>query len=470
MNDITIRPFNKDDIKEIECRFAVYVPPALDERGRPSRDDWHVVKENVHLKDGSTVPNVHFIKNFPIQYHVTREAFRKHSSKKEWEELRKVQTFKTTRGRVLQEAAIQLGQRNFNGSLRRLSRSPYLYGTDIESTAIIKQKYRDKYVGEATPLTVAGFDTETDMIRGHGRINMATLSFKDRVFTAVTEEFVSGITGAREKLMKLWDKYMGEVAKKRGIKKWELEFVDSDLGVIRSCFQKAHEWSPDIIEVWNIDYDMTEMLKCIEGYGLDPKDFFSDPRLPKESRFFEYKRGQSQKKTEGGKITPIKPAARWHTVLAPAGFYFLDGMCAYRHLRNGQGEEPSYGLDAIMKKHIKRGKLDFDGLEETDGPDWHIAMQSKFPLEYVIYNVWDSIGMEELEEEITDLSVSLPLQAGPSDWRNFNSQPRRVCDELHFYVQKCDPPHVMGTTSDNMVEEEDKYVVSLSNWINNLAL
>ena len=44
---------NNSDIKARECRFAVYCPPAEGEG-----DDYHLIKEAVHLNDGTIVPRV----------------------------------------------------------------------------------------------------------------------------------------------------------------------------------------------------------------------------------------------------------------------------------------------------------------------------------------------------------------------------------------------------------------------------
>ena len=474
MNNITTRPFKREEIKDIECRFVTYVPPATDSFGRVERDDYHIVKELIHLKDGRTVPHLHFIQNYEYKFWVTRPAWQNHKSKKEWEEVSKLQEFRTTKSQMTERVAGALQMKHVlrnsakkrpHQIMRELATSPYLYGTDAESTVLIKQMYRKHFKSEGTEQTVACFDTETDMIRGHGKINIATLSFKDKIVTSVTEQFLQGIPNAKEKLHVLFKELLGDLVEKRNIK-WELNIVQNDLQVIKSCFKRAHEWQPDIVSIWNIDFDMDKMLDTCRAHSVDPKDIFSDPRVPKNNRFFEFKKGSAQKKTEGGKITPIKPAARWHTVFAPASFYFLDAMCVYRHLRNGQGEEPSYGLNAIMKKHIKRGKLNFDAVKDVEGPDWHIEMQTNYPLEYVIYNVFDTVGMELLDEEITDVSVSLPLQAGPSDWKNFNSQPRRVCDEMHFFA--LEDGYVMGTTGDKMVDEHDSLTIGLSNWISML--
>lgn len=55
-----------DEIIAKECRFAVYIPP-IEYNG----DDFHLVKEAVHYKDGTIKPNIRFIKNYKRDFYVT---------------------------------------------------------------------------------------------------------------------------------------------------------------------------------------------------------------------------------------------------------------------------------------------------------------------------------------------------------------------------------------------------------------
>jgi hypothetical protein len=173
--------------------------------------------------------------------------------------------------------------------------------------------------------------------------------------------------------------------------------------------------------------------------------------------------GQSQKVTASGKVTPIPPHARWHTVQTPASFYVIDAMCAYKQVRTGKQEERSYSLEAILNKHLKRGKLKFSAADHLAKAEQHIFLQRHHPVEYIIYNVFDCIGLEMLDEKTKDLSVSVPSGAAMSDYSKFNSQPRRVVDKLHYFVME--RGKIIGTTSDEMSLEFDMHTISLRDWI-----
>jgi hypothetical protein len=441
-----------------ECRFAVYCPPP--ERGMP---DMHFVKEIVHEPDGTTRPNLRALRDYKRPFWITQEGARNHQDKKEWEDLDKVKKFESTQTDLIFNAAKALGQPWFRGSLRDLHASPYIYGSDILSTAIIKRSYQDNFPGLTTPYTAAMFDIETDVNHGTEEIVMATLSMKKRVVTAVTERFLQGHSDVINRLKALMNKYLGDVVAKREIE-WEIVIVKDELQVVTTCFDRAHQWKPDFVAIWNIDFDMQKVLKALERRAVNPADIFSDPSVPPEYRHFRYKQGPKMKVTASGKKTPIKPSAQWHTVYCPASFYFIDAMCAYRHIRTGSAEEQSYSLDNILKKHKLGGKLSFEEADHLSGIDWHQFMQERYPLEYVVYNVFDCVSMEMLDEITTDLSLTLPLFSGCSDFENFKSQPRRTADNLHYFCLQ-QKKRVIASTSSEMATDLDKLTVGLDGWI-----
>lgn len=459
----------EDTVVARECRFAVFCPPP----DRDGQTDLHVVKEIVHHADGTTSPNLRFIYNYKRPFWITNKGMRNHKQKKEWESLENVRRHECTQSQLVRAVTRAIGKPwldNGRGDMRKImrkiARDPYIYGTDILSTAIIKRYYQDRYPDHITPYTAAMYDTETDVIRGTEEIIMGTLSFQKRVFTAIAKVYLEqkladGIDVLAE-LHKKLHHYLGPYVEKRQIE-WEVIIVDHEYQIVEECFKRAHAWQPDWVAVWNIDFDMQKSIRALEKAGIHPKDVFSDPRVPKHFRHFRYKQGSNQKVTASGKVTPIKPAAQWHTVYCPASFYFIDAMCAYKHIRTGKQEEPSYSLDAILDKHLGIRKLKFEEAEGLVKLDWHKFMQEKYPLEYVIYNVFDCVSMEELDEKTNDLRYQLPLFSGHSDFEHFRSQPRRLVDDLHYFVMNAG--YVIASTSDEMADDYDEETIGLDGWI-----
>jgi len=452
---------DKDTVRE--CRFAVFCPPP-----DGSRDDMHMVKEVVHI-DGKIVPHVVMRKNFKRPYWVTAPNWRNHKQKKETELADRLMKYTCTQSElnasIVRTLDLHWMDQRSKDNLRKLCRNPYIYGADIKSTAILKRQYQDRWPNTNTPHSVACSDTETDVLHGHGEILIQSITMKNKVYTAIQNKFVEGRAMVIPRLREMLQKYLGEYVEARKIE-WEVELVDSEAEVVIRTVNKAHEWKPDFFAMWNIDFDIPKMIKALERAGIDPKDVFSDPIVPREYRFFEYAPGPTTKKTSSGKVIPKKPEERWNTVYTPASFYVIDPMCAYKQIRISDPSQPSYSLDYTLGNELNLGKLRFKEADHVGhGLAWHILMQREYPLEYVIYNIFDCISMELLDEKTKDLSVNFPMLCGSSDYVDFKSQPRRLVNELHFFVQKETPARVFGTTSDEMAADIDDLTVTADDWI-----
>lgn len=240
------------------------------------------------------------------------------------------------------------------------------------------------------------------------------------------------------------------------------EVVQDDMAMWIRMFAVAHEWMPDFMSIWNMEYEMTKLMESCDRHLIDPKDFMCDPRVPHEYRYLKYVQGKAQKVTASGKKMPIKPAARWHYVDIPATFYIIDQMCSYKQTRMGQQEEQSYSLDAIIGKELKLSKLHYEEADHIPFGtlDWHEYMQKNHPVEYAVYNRFDCIGPALIDEKVKDLSHVLPSMAGTSDFRKFPSQPRRTCDAMHWYLLDLEEARVMGVTSKSLVDEYDDQTIS----------
>ena len=439
---------------QYECRFATYVQPP--EQGMP---DLHVVKLTKH-EDGKRTPIVKLIYDYERPFWTVRKGFQNYSQHKEWIEIDKVLPNKCPQHQLVDKAARALGMPWFNGHLKRLAESPYLFGTDILSTAVIKKAYMDKYPNVQTGFTVAVADTETDVLHGTNDIVMMTITCKERVFTAVTKDYVGTYPSFLDTVKEKVDKYIGDVVKARNIV-FETVIVNSPLEAVKACIDVAHEIKPDLLAFWNIDFDIQKIIKACENEGVDPKDIFSDPVVPENYRRFEYKQGPKQKVTDSGKMTPIKPAAQWHTVYATSSFYMVDAMCIYKHVRTGKPEEQSYSLDNILNRNLGIRKLKFDEANHLGGLKWHQFMQSDYKAEYVVYNIFDCVSIEILDEKTTDMCLTFPLFSEHSDFENFKSQPRRAVDKLHYFalehgrVISATPPGAKKKKNTGKEEEDD---------------
>lgn len=464
------KPAN-EEIAGYECRHVVYCPPP-----QPGMDDIHLIKRVIHFKDGTTKPNLVAKPNFERKFWIEQPGQQNHREKREFADRSNLIEIVTTESKM--EATVRRKLRELTeksirrfglpwpgdrDNLRKLNRSPYLYGTDVTSTTLIKKMYQDMFPDQRSASTVATTDTETNMFSKEQEIIMQTLTMKDRVLTVIKRDFFKGHSDVENRLRECFNRRLADDIRARGLK-WEIKFVDTAGQIVVEIMKAAHEWMPDFLAIWNIKFDMVKMLEALKADNIDPAKVFSDPRIVAQGyEHFEFKIGQAMKKKADGGHTPLAPSAQWHVVTCPASFYFIDAMCAYRQIRQGQQEEPSYALDALMDKHIKRQKLK---LEEADGfreGEWHRFMQEFYKFDYVVYNVFDCIGMEILDEKTGDLNLNFPLYSGPSDYAVFPSQPKKLCNKLFFHLLKED--RVLGCTSDDMTDENDKLTVIGKGWI-----
>lgn len=430
-----------------------------------------IAKVNKYHPDGRVEPCMMIHENVNRDFYITREGHRNYVDKLEWLEEKKLQRFPTTERnmnkRIMQSLNMMPG---LSMTRKMLFRNPYIFGGDIDITCILGQQYAERWPDKAHERsTIAVIDIETNVHSAEKEIIMCTITFKKKVFCAITHDFSKTIDDPEHYFREQVNKHIGDTITKRDID-LEIFIADTPGAAAKACIEKAHAWKPDFLTLWNLDYDMPRIFKAIEDDGHDLEDVFSDPAIPRNYRYFRYHRGLTRKQKASGEFMSIPPAEQWHTVYCPASFYIIDAMPVYRILRRVDGMLPSYSLDYVTKHELGEGKLKFkdpDEWCEEGGLDWHRMMQRKHKGVYLAYNIIDCIRIEELDERTTDLCSKIGILKTVSHYKDFNSNPRRICDQLHFYLK--DKGFVIGTTSDSMMGELDKYVVDMGGWIITLS-
>lgn len=457
----------KEDIAGIECRFAVYVPPP--DVGMPDR---HYVKEVVHLKNGEIVRRLTAIENFKRPFYITKRGYRTYQQRKEWEDVNKLDKFTCRQCDLTSAIARALGRPGMKGSYKMIVQDPYVYGADIPSTALIKRACRKRYPDFVTPYSVAVLDTEADMIHGHEEIIMCSLTMKDKAVLGIQKSSLKGFVNPVERIHELIEKYLNNYTKADGtvVKyisernlKIEIYEAENEFDLIRHVFQRAHEWKPDFMAIWNMYYDINKIVDCCKRNGVDPKILFSDPSVPDQYKFFKFHEGQTQKVSDSGKKQSLDFHRQWHSVFTPATFWVIDPMCLYKQIRIGAPEEDSYSLDFMLKKVLKLSKLKFSEADGYEKGEWHIFMQKFHMLEYAVYNLWDCISVELFDEATLDMQLSLAMQAVDSGFDVFNKMPRKIVEYLDEFIRPVGK--IMGTTAAIMGSELDNLTLSNEGWI-----
>lgn len=446
---------------QYECKHVLYFPMREDCGHSDTKHDLLLIKEQIHHPDGTLEPRLTKIYDWERPFYVTKPLFRNHQEKKEWEDIAKLERRTSTQVKLVENVARALGKvAKPRTRLKELARSPYLYGVDASPSLLMKKKYQLKYPNAVSKHTVAVLDTEWDMETEE--LIIGSVTFKNRSFLGVTKEFIKDIGNPIEKIRAAFTKYLGNYEQERKIN-LDIEILENEGDLAKRLIEKAHEWKPDILAIWNVLADIPKILDALKRYGHDPVDVFSDPSIPPEFRKFEFTIGPPKKTTASGRVITFDFEERWHTVDCPASFYILDAMCVYWRIRMAKGKLESAALDAILNKHLGIRKLKFEEADGYEKGDWHRFMQKNFKVEYCIYNQFDCISMELLDEKINDLGVTMGLLLGASPYSNFASQPQRLWDAMYF--ECLEDKQVPGSTSDKMANELDDMVVSLDNWI-----
>lgn len=432
------------DVARKEIRFAWHIP-----KTDGGRDDLHYVREDITYKDGTTEAKCFLTKDYQRPVWVTTPAHRSHNEKKEFEEKDKLICRKTTESDLNRTVAGLLEKPHWVNQPDQIKNSPYVYGYDITSTSLIKLSSLKRNDFVQTPYGVAASDIETNPITGE--ILMITIAYKNKTYTALLGKFVKNIPDVNRRIKAAIEKYLPKYSDLD----YTVEVFDDEVEMIRSYFRVANEWAPVLNSFWNMDFDIPTILGRLKHYNVNPVDVVCDQRIPRYTRVCRYRQGTKRKVTASGVVKPVNPSLQWHTLIATTSFYVIDAMCVYRQLRISKQEEPSYSLDAILKKELNTQKLKFTEADAYSGLKWHLFMQANYPIEYIVYHLYDCLSMLELEDKTKDLSSTLPAFAGITDFQKFNSQVRKISDALFLFG--LEKGLVIGTAASMNKKEEELY-------------
>ena len=455
-------------MSEIKKPKYAYIHSCHVESNIDNRNDAIVVKRYKILPDGTRVPQVGIHENFERSFWITKPANRTHEGKLEYEYLNRVKEFKSTQRLLTKriQQKLEVPVRN-NVQLRELCNNPYVYGADKDINCILADAYKTHFKDiEPFDLTVGCMDTETNVVNGSNDLIIMTFYFGNKAVVAIHEEWETDTRETEETYKEFITENLPEV-KERNIDV-EVVFCETPAQCILTCLNRAHEWMPDIIGFWNIDFDMPKIMETLKKENYNLAEVFSHPTVPEKYKHFHYKRGMTEKIMDSGKSMPLQFSQQWHTVLTPASFYFIDPGATYRCLRR-QKSEPSYGLDFITKKEVGSGKykpklpLIVEQRVKEGSLKWHTIMQKHYKKHYAAYALGDVIQPVKMDEHTGDLSKKLPILSMGSHFKDFNSNPRKLCDQLHnFFLQN---GAVVGTTGSRMESPIDKFIPASKDWI-----
>lgn len=400
---------------------SAYVPKTVGD------GDALVISEIVERDNNEITPEIRVIKNPEVQFWITKPEFRFHTDKKEFEDVKKLDCIRVPyKFREREMFRILNGYTpNFMSRQQRSSvlESPYVYGGNISLGAFAAMKYKDdlRKANRINHQGTTGFlDIEQSLLPDSlGKMPIVTYTCGNRVFVAIKDSFmyephdgkfiritVDDIKEVVTKyidpmVIQLFEDNKKEIGRYKDQLPFQYEYFvcDTEIEMIRWIFDRIHETKVSFMGVWNLNFDIPQIINFIKEAGVRLEDIFVHPSLRDTPfGFIRYK----EDKKEVAHFTQ-----KWHWLTCTAHFQFVDAMSLYSFVRTVDGKEASYQLDDILRKYNLGGKLkvpECKDLEHLQTADWHRAMLSTRMRYYVAYGIWDTMSLQILEWRNNDMT------------------------------------------------------------------
>ena len=464
-----------------EFRHGYHVKGELESSspGKPKRKDAVIVKELLHMPDGTTKKNLVIYEDLKRPFYITKPYYRNHKQKKEREHISKLDKFEATDTELPKEVMRRLGKRAYGKvSMRDVRMSPYVYGTEVDIVTLLKYEYGKK-CDKTTPYEIMFYDIENDP--DTHELNLLSIIYKEgdriKVHLYTHEKYTAKYPNYTERVMKLWNEQIPDLIPK-DMKKYlgydpfdhidiKINIAKDEMDLIRSAFVVLHHVGYDILTAWGGWHDISTIEERCLYHGVDPNDIFCDPSIPKEYRERNIKQGRTTMVTQAGAEKRLDPQEQWHMMRFPAKFYIVDFMATYYfNRRGGQKVYGGYSLENMASIVLGVGKLHLETIEGVSKALWHKLMVRDHFIDYTVYNIWDSLLMLFMEAKTGDLSIQLPLQCGVGTFDRYDRTPSLVLDDFHFYLLERD--YILGTDVVNETYESEldrkKWVVTVEAW------
>lgn len=176
--------------------------------------------------------------------------------------------------------------------------------------------------------------------------------------------------------------------------KYNFEFFTEEFDLICRFYELIHSLKPDFCLAWNFTFDNLTLHNRLRHYAdLDPsihvEDIICHPNVPRKYRQLHFKEDMSPKAEYYNK---------WHWFQIPGHTIYLCSMAMYAHIRKSSGVLPSYALNDVCAKELKKGKHDYHDIAtdvlELPYADFLTAIQ---------YNIKDTWLLAELEAKHNDI-------------------------------------------------------------------
>lgn len=478
-------------VTEIPAR-DVWVDKGQIERAKP----YYLVKHKFMHEDNTTSSYMEIVNDYKRTIYVDRKGNRNprdnkliKQDHKECEDISKL-TAVTDTMENLPAAALRLSPEykpNLNNlTWRDINMSPYIFGADVLNETLIKEEVNGKLgPNDFIPNTVMVLDIENNP--STNEVYICTVGTYDYLAVFVTKQYIEDNNITAKSIREGITKHIPDSKiKKRINDNIDIYITHTEAELIRGVFDVVNDekLDVDILTGWNVIKHDMDILRyrynMLTGHNLITrmvsnlkhvkyKDSWIDISVGRNDlRYYDVKYGRTFRITEDGVRINLGPQAIWDNVISSTSYKIIDAQSAFYYIRLGLGLLPGgYSLDNVLKSIINHGKLTFKELHyKTGSLDWHIYMQKHRKFEYIIYNIWDVMGLLELNLTTNDLDYSIELLSGYAPYTVFNSDPKIAANNMHFfYLNK---GLIMGTHNPN--GNKDGKMLGLDDWVIALSM
>lgn len=310
--------------------------------------------------------------------------------------------------------------------LDQITMSPYAFGTDVDIRTYYRYHWNKKYANEKRPILNKAFmDIESDIMESNTRINdenyvagvspidMVTIvdGATKNVYTfalmGVDAPYRSKKNPTEEEIKKLamYDNRLNtqryyyehpEEIESAIHAMFDDEYPDMKYSVylytdeakmLVHIFQLINKINPDFMGIWNIAYDIPEIIGRLKHFGLDPAEVICPPDFPNKSARFKHDKFHFDIKN------------KTHFFRCASSTIYIDQMVNYGAIRKGRAEIRSFKLNDVADSEIKKGKLDY----EESGTIKTLSYNNW--LKYLLYNIKDVLLLDDIETKTNDMET-----------------------------------------------------------------
>lgn len=205
---------------------------------------------------------------------------------------------------------------------------------------------------------------------------------------------------------------------------YQVYMFDDELDMLKTLFVVLKQIDPDFLGIWNMAYDVQNIIARVKHLGGNPEDLFCDNDF-KASKLYYWE----------DKFTG-KPVLKKDYFEVTSRIIWTDMMLNYGKLRKNRAQLRSSKLDYIAKTEIGSGKFEYSGSYDKFLPynDYE---------KFILYSIKDVLllyGIENKTEDMDDVLSRATLNG--SMYKEVFSQTRFL--KNRFYIECIKDGYVAG--------------------------